>query len=178
MAFEEKTIKSEVLYKGPIFTLKRDEIIDAAGKHAGRDIVVGNGAVAVAAITPEGKLLLIRQYRKAAEQVLWEIPAGKIEDDEVDRKEEAALRELREETGWQGRDLRKLIAFYASAGYSTEIVYLYRVDACAKGDTDFDEGESIDLYEVELSRALEMVRSGEIIDAKTIIAILLLVQEL
>jgi ADP-ribose pyrophosphatase len=171
MTFEEKTIESHVIYKGPIFTLRHHTVQAPGGRTAERDIIEHNGAVAMLARTPQGKLLLVRQYRKAAEAVLWEIPAGKIEPGETDRAE-VARRELREETGYACGEMKFLTVFYGAIGYCSERIWLYECRVTEKGETDFDDDEAIDLYEVDLEEALKMVERGDIQDSKTIIAVL------
>ena len=119
MAFTEKTISSEPLYDAGFFKMRKDIVEVRGGRTSVRILISHNGAVAVAALTPEGKILLVKQYRKALEKVLLELPAGKIDDDEVEAEglvpcapgEESfisdslptAKRELAEETGWQAR---------------------------------------------------------------------------
>ena len=114
----------------------------------------------------------------AAGEVVWEIPAGKLEDGEIGQTLLTAKRELKEETGWEAENWRHLTKFYGTIGYCTEMIDLYRADVTVKGDTHFDPSEAIDLYEMEIPELLKMVESGEIKDAKTIIAILMTAREL
>ncbi|MEG1584807.1 MAG: NUDIX hydrolase, partial [Anaerovorax sp.] len=124
MVFEEKTISSERIYEGAILNLRKDKVHVKEGRTSYREIVEHNGGVALAALTEEGKLVLVRQFRKAAEEVALEVPAGKIEQGERDH-ELAALRELKEETGYTAENLELLSSFYSSIGYSTEMIHLY-----------------------------------------------------
>ena len=178
MTFEEKSLDSKVIYEGPVFTVRQDKVLIANGGTGLRDIIEHNGGVGVAATTKDGKLLMIRQYRKAAEDVLWEIPAGKYESDEIGQSLLTAKRELKEETGWEADNWRFVTRFYGTVGYCNEMLDLYRADVTVKGDTHFDPAEAIDLYEMEIPELLKMVDSGEIRDAKTMIAILLTAREL
>ncbi len=157
--------------------MRQDEVTTANGTGI-RDIIEHNGGVGIVALTPEKKLIMIRQFRIAAGEVVWEIPAGKLEDGEIGQTLLTAKRELKEETGWEAENWRHLTKFYGTIGYCTEMIDLYRADVTVKGDTHFDPSEAIDLYEMEIPELLKMVESGEIKDAKTIIAILMTAREL
>jgi len=178
MTFEEKSLTSRVIYKGRVFTVRQDEVTTADGGTGIRDVIEHNGGVGIAALTPDKKLIMIRQYRIAAREVVWEIPAGKLEEGEVGQTLLTAKRELKEETGWEAENWRHLTKFYGTIGYCTEMIDIYRADVTVKGETDFDPSEAIDLYEMEIPELLKMVESGEIKDAKTIVAILMTAREL
>ena len=171
MVFEEKTISSERIYEGRILNLRKDKVHVKDGKTSYREIVEHNGGVALAAITNEGKMVMVRQFRKAAEKAILEVPAGKIEKGEDHRL--TAERELKEETGYSAEKIEFVTAFYSSIGYSTEMIYLYLATNLTPGETEFDDNESIEIIEYELADLKKMVLSGEIEDAKTIAAILL-----
>ena len=171
MVFEEKTISSERIYEGRILNLRKDKVSVKDSKTSYREIVEHNGGVALAAVTPEGKMVLVRQYRKAAEKAVLEVPAGKIEKDEAHRL--TAERELKEETGYSAGKIEYVTSFYSSIGYSTEVIYLYYATDLTPGETDFDENEDIEILEYDLPELKQMVLSGEIEDSKTIVAILL-----
>ena len=102
MEFEEKTLKRESKFKGHIFEVAVDEVLLPDGKTAGRELIFHKGAVAVLAVTPEGKIIIVKQYRKAIEAVSYEIPAGKLEVGEAGEEMTAAARELEEETQYKG----------------------------------------------------------------------------
>jgi len=171
MIFEEKTRKSEMIYEGKILNLRRDTVEVVGGNTSEREIVEHDGGVALAAITDEGKMVMIRQYRQAAGRVLLEVPAGRREKGE-DPKATAA-RELKEETGYTASDIKLLTRFFSTCGYSEEIIYIYLCRGLTPGETEFDEHEAIDTVEYELPELYSMVKSGEVEDAKTIIAILM-----
>ncbi len=171
MVFEEKTISSEMIYEGRILNLRRDKVHVKDNQTSYREIVEHNGGVALAAVTPEGKMVMVRQYRKAAEKAILEVPAGKIEKGEDHRL--TAERELREETGYSAGKIEYITSFYSSIGYSTEVIYLYFATDLTPGETDFDDNESIEILEYDLTKLTEMILNGEIEDAKTIAAILL-----
>ena len=169
MTFEEKTIKSERIYEGKIINLRKDKVVVLHGTSE-REIVEHNGGAVLAAVTPEGKLVMVRQYRKPAGRVMLEVPAGKIDPGE--KPEVTAARELKEETGYTAGKVEYLMDFYPSVGYSEEVLYLYLCTDLTPGETNFDENEAIDIEEYEIDELCGMVMRGEIHDAKTIIAIL------
>ena len=171
MIFEEKTITSERIYEGKILNLRRDKVHVKDNKTSYREIVEHNGGVALAAVTPEGKMVMVRQFRKAAEKAVLEVPAGKIEMSEDHRL--TAERELKEETGYSAGTIKFITSFYSSIGYSTEVIYLYYATDLTPGETEFDDNEAIEILEYDLPELKRMIFSGEIEDSKTIAAILL-----
>ena len=170
MTFEEKTLKSEKIYEGTIINLRRDKVTVQGGTSY-REIIEHNGGAVIAALTEDKKLVMVRQYRKPADKVMLEVPAGKIDPGE--KPLDAAVRELKEETGYTAAKVEFLTQFYPSVGYSEEVLYLYLCTGLTPGETNFDENEAIDIEEVELDRLFKMAMSGEIDDAKTLIAILM-----
>ena len=170
MTFEEKTLKSEKIYDGAIINLRRDKVTVQGGTSY-REIIEHNGGAVIAALTEDRKLVMVRQYRKPADKVMLEVPAGKIDPGE--KPIEAAVRELKEETGYAASKVEFLTEFYPSVGYSEEKLYLYLCAGLTPGETCFDENEAIDIEEIELDKLFKMAMSGELDDAKTIIAILM-----
>ena len=174
MHFEEKTIKRQEIFKGHIFTVAVDDVELPNGLgQAKRELIFHKGAVCILAITSEGKIILVKQYRKAIERVSIEIPAGKLEVGESGSEEEAALRELEEETGYTSPKLTLLHDFYSAIGFCNERLRLYLADELIKVENPRpqDEDEVIQLMEVTLEEALSMIANGDICDAKTILAI-------
>lgn len=171
MTYEEKTISSERIYEGKILNLRKDKVYVKGDQTSYREIVEHNGGVGIAAVTEDGKMLMVEQYRKAAEQVVLEIPAGTREPGEDPMI--TGIRELREETGYTAEKFSWLTSFYSSIGYSTEAIHLYLATGLSPGETDFDENEAIDIKEYPVSELKEMVLAGEIMDGKTVAAILL-----
>ena len=171
MVFEEKTLKSERIYEGRIINLRRDEVTVTNGTSY-REIVEHNGGAVLAAITKEGKMVMVRQYRKPAGHVMLEAPAGKIDPGE--QPQQAALRELKEETGYTPGKIEFLTKFYPPVGYSEEILYLYLCTELTPGETNFDENEAIEVEEISIEKLYKMILDGDIEDAKTIIAILMI----
>jgi len=171
MIFEEKTISSERIYEGSILNLRKDEVYVQGNKTSHREIVEHSGGVTIAAVTQDGKMVMVKQFRKAAEKVILEAPAGKR--DKGEEPIQTAKRELREETGYTAEHIELLTKFYASVGYSEEIIYIYLCTGLTPGETDFDDNEAIDVIEYDIDVLYDMVQSGEIEDSKTIIAILM-----
>ena len=172
MEFEEKTISRKEIYKGPIFQLVQDQVELPEGKgRAQRDLIFHNGAVCVLAVTATNKIVLVKQYRKAIEKVSYEIPAGKLEIGENADPEAAALRELEEETAYSGK-LRLLYDFYSAIGFCNERLRLYIASNLEKVENPRpqDEDETLELLEVSMDEALSLIQSGDICDAKTIMA--------
>ncbi|PKM84391.1 MAG: ADP-ribose pyrophosphatase [Firmicutes bacterium HGW-Firmicutes-11] len=176
MTHEEITLETERIYEGKILNLRRDKVLAVGEQVAYREIVEHKGGVAIAAITDDGKMVMVRQYRKAASKVVLEVPAGKIESDE-DHKVTAS-RELQEETGYTADHMEHLTSFYSSIGYSEEFLYLYLATGLTRGPTNFDDNEAIDILEYDLKELKRMVMNKEIEDAKTIAAIFIATEKL
>jgi len=170
MIFEEKTLDSEMIYKGTILNLRRDKVTVMTGTSY-REIIEHNGGAVAAAVTDEGKLVMVRQYRKAVERVVLEVPAGKRNDGEDPL--DTVSRELREETGYSAEKIELLTAMEPSVGYTKEVLYVYLATGLTPGETDYDENEAIEVVEYDFDEVYEMVISGKIHDAKTIIAVLM-----
>ncbi|MCM3714844.1 NUDIX hydrolase [Halalkalibacter oceani] len=165
----EKTIKTTPIYQGKVIDLQVDDVTLPNGKKSKREIVKHPGAVAILPITKEGKLVLVRQYRKALDKVIVEIPAGKLERGE--EPDAAARRELEEETGYRSEKLHYLISFYTSPGFADELIHLYECADLEKGQGALDADEFLDVLEVTLEEAEQMIRDQTIYDAKTAFAV-------
>ncbi|MGD6815668.1 NUDIX hydrolase [Metabacillus sp. 84] len=168
---KEKELSSEQIYSGKIIDLYVQEVELPNGKTSKREVIKHPGAVAVIAITPEGKLLMVEQFRKALERTLIEIPAGKLEPGE--EPEKTAVRELEEETGFTARSIDHLVSFYTSPGFADELVHLYITEDLApiENEAHLDEDEFVDLMEVTLEEAEALLKDGRIYDAKTAYAV-------
>lgn len=166
---KEVTINSEQVFSGKVIDLFVDTVEIREGKTATREIVKHKGAVCGICVTKDKKLVFVKQYRKAVDDFLIEIPAGKLESKEVPK--EAIEREVREETGYLVESMKYVVKFYTSPGFSNELGYLYFINLGEKGPTDFDEDEDIEILEYTLEEAQKMVLEGHIIDAKTILGI-------
>ena len=171
MNISEKTLKSERIYEGKVLNLRVDTVELPDQKYSKREIVEHSGAVGVIGVNDEGKVILVKQYRKAVDDFLIEIPAGKMEPKEDPL--ECAKREFKEETGYTARDLHLLSEFYTSPGFSNEKIYLYEAVNLSKGSAEPDEDEYIEILEIPFDTAIKKISTGEIQDSKTIIAILM-----
>ncbi|GEN33455.1 NUDIX hydrolase [Aneurinibacillus danicus] len=165
----EKTITSKSIYDGKIIKVKVDDVELPNGKTAKREIVTHPGAVAVMAITEDDRMIMVRQFRKPLERMLVEIPAGKLEPGE--EPEVCAGRELQEETGYTYTSLHHQASFYTSPGFADEIVHLYRAEGVVPGKARPDEDEFVELLHVTKEEARDLIASGDIRDAKTILAV-------
>jgi ADP-ribose pyrophosphatase len=165
----EKTIAEDTVYKGKVIHLKVKKVTLPDGKIGTREVIEHPGAVAIIATTEENKLVVVRQFRKPLERTIVEIPAGKLELNEDPLQ--CAKRELEEETGYRCGDLKKIGAFYTSPGFSDQIIHVYYTTELSKGMQQTDSDEFVDVIEVTLDEALDMIETGEIIDAKTIYAV-------
>ncbi|MGP4060167.1 NUDIX hydrolase [Halobacillus sp. H74] len=172
--FEEKTYETETIYQGKIVQLNIDSVTLPDGNTSKRELIKHPGAVAVIALTDEGKLVCVEQYRKPLEKSLVEIPAGKLEAGEDPKT--CALRELEEETGYTSDDLELVTSFYTSPGFADEIVHLYFTDKIKTMENrpDGDEDEFVELLEISLEEAEKLEKEQRIHDAKTAYAILYL----
>lgn len=169
MNMEEKKISGIDIYKGKVIHVVKDKVLCPNGKESLREIVKHNGGAAILCLNEKEEVLLIRQYRYAYNEVIYEIPAGKLEQDEDPY--DAALRELEEETGNKAETLKKLGEIYPTCGYSSEVIHIYLALNCQKTKTHFDEDEFIESEFMPLKKVKKLIQKGEIKDAKTICAI-------
>ncbi|WP_203361834.1 NUDIX hydrolase [Bacillus sp. REN10] len=169
--FEEKTIHIEQIFEGRIIRLQVDDIVLPDGKMGKREIIKHPGAVAVLALTAEGKIILVEQYRKALERSIIEIPAGKLEAKE--EPEVCARRELEEETGYACESMTLLQSFYTSPGFADELVHVFIAKGLVKKENarSLDEDEFVEVMEVTLTEAEQLIKEQRIFDAKTVYAI-------
>ncbi len=171
-----RVLSSRLVFEGPLFRVSRDRIVEPTGLETVRDVVRHNGSVVILAVDKSSKkkdpwIVMERQYRHAANQFLWEIPAGKMEPGEEPLA--AARRELAEETGYQARKWKPLATYYASPGFVGEAMLLYLAEDLYPGTTNPDEDERIELRLVRFSEILKMIEQGAIHDGKTLNAVLL-----
>ena len=168
MHFEEKTISKESIYKGKIIEVEKHKVSLPNNETAYREVVKHNGAVAICALTPDQQVILVKQYRKALEQELLEIPAGKLEPGED--RESAAMRELEEETGHKAKKLTLIGEVYGTPGFSNEKISVYFADNLVEGKVNLDEDEFVEKVLYSLDDVKKAVEARTIEDAKTFIA--------
>jgi len=169
-------LSSEVTFECALFKVRHDKLIEPSGKHAERDVIRHNGSVVILALDSSKSkknpwIVIERQYRHAANQYLWELPAGKL-----DAGEEAlagAQRELEEETGYRAKKWKPLVEYYASPGFLGESMKVFTAEGLIAGDAHPEEDEQIEFRLVRLSDVLEMIAKGAILDGKTLTSVLL-----
>lgn len=170
----EKTLSSKLLYKGKFLDFKEDVVeIDTEPKiESFRQYMIHPGGVCIIPVLDDGRIVLEKQFRKPIEQILYEIPAGKIDPGENDPLG-TAKRELQEETGYTAETWIDLGIIYPCPGYSTEILYLYLAKDLKAGEQNLDHGELIDIEIMSLEEIENKIYNGEIRDSKTINGIFL-----
>ena len=169
MDFEEKTLDTSVVYSGRILELKKDRVLLPDGKEGVREIIEHGGGSAVVC-EKNGKILMVKQFRYAYKETVWEIPAGKVNRGEDPLK--TAFRELQEEGGVKAEKMELLFTVYPSPGYTNEILRIYRATGLSDCQSGLDEDEFLTAEWIEKSLLKEMIGKGEIKDAKTLIALL------
>jgi len=173
-----RVVSSRIAYKGPVFSVTTDQVEEPGGIRARRDVIRHSGSIVVLAIDEgqkEPKILLERQYRHAANSMMWELPAGRI--DEGESPLAAARRELLEETGYRARHWKRILHFYVSPGFLDETMTIYIARGLKAGEAQPEADEKIAIRFFPLSEARRMAINGRIRDAKTICAILWLDQK-
>ncbi len=169
--FEEKQKSSEFIFDGKVLHLYRDEIYLPDGREAFREYCRHIGAVCVVPVTDEGEIICVRQYRYPVAAVMLEIPAGKL-DSKTEDPREAAIRELREETGATCQKLTYMGKYYSSPAILDECIHMYMAQGLEFGDTDFDEDEFIEIVKIPVDELVDMIMRGEIPDGKTQAAVM------
>ncbi|MUG64934.1 NUDIX domain-containing protein [Paenibacillus campinasensis] len=165
---EETTLSTNNIFSGKIISLQVDTVRLPNGSTATREVVRHPGAVAVLALKDQ-KMLVVDQYRQPLGRCEVEIPAGKLEPGEDPL--EAAKRELEEETGYTCGSIRKLHSFYTSPGFADEVIHLYLAEDLTRGDMNPDEDEFLEMAEITLEEAYQLIQEERISDAKTILAV-------
>lgn len=166
----EETVESEFVYRGRIINLRLDKVRLSDGRETLREIVEHPGAAAVVPILPDGKVVLVRQYRKAVEEVLLEIPAGKLEEGES--PEVCVMRELEEETGFRAGKIRRILEYFPSPGFSDECIHLFEATELQEGRKNLQPDELMETVSLSVSEIAKLIKEGKIKDSKTIIGVL------
>jgi ADP-ribose pyrophosphatase len=174
-----RVLSSVEAYRGPAFWVTTDQVLEPTGVQGRRDIVHHTGSVVILALEEthsEPRVLLVHQYRHAAQQFLWELCAGRMDEGESELT--AAKRELLEETGYTAARWKRILKFYVSPGFVAETMAIYLARGLRPGTAQPEEDEVIELKFFPLSAAVRMVTTGRIHDAKTIAGVLWLDREL
>lgn len=167
MDFKEEKISSKLIYEGKILSLYVDEVKLPNGKKSKRECVRHCGGACVLFVK-EGKIALVRQYRYLYGKEIYEIPAGKMDSGE--QPDIAAQRELKEETGYKA-EVKHLLDIYPTPGYTDEIIHIYLAQGGEYVGEKLDEGEFLNCQFFTVEEVLKMIESGEICDAKTVLAV-------
>jgi ADP-ribose pyrophosphatase len=174
----ETVVGTRTVYRGHYLDVRVDEILTPEGRPSSRDIVGHPGAVAIVALDPDDRVLMVRQFRLAAGRTLLEIPAGTLDrasDGSLEDPDLAARRELEEETGFRAGSWAHLGAFWTAPGFATELMHLYLARDLVPADEERlgpDDDERLELEHIPWRAAVAMVERGEIADAKSLVGLL------
>ena len=163
-------LSSQTVYAGKVFGIRRDEVIEPTGVRATREMITHPGSVVVLPVLPDGQILLIEQYRHAAKQYLWELVAGRI--DEGETPEQAAERELIEETGYRAKRLQEFLEFFPTPGFLEEKMFLFVAEGLTPGKATPEDDEKIVCRAYSHKQLEEMLGKRKLRDGKTIAGIL------
>ncbi|MHC1585332.1 MAG: NUDIX hydrolase [Candidatus Syntropharchaeia archaeon] len=164
----EKTIKREYIHRGRVLTLRIDDVELPDGRRSHREIIDHPGAVAVLAFLDERKILLVKQFRKAIEEITLEIPAGVLERGEDPAH--CARRELEEETGFKAKKIKKMLEYYPSPGFTNEVIHIFFASELEKTEK---KEKFLKPVPMEIDEAIALIKEGKIRDGKTIIGLIL-----
>ena len=168
MDYVEKTVQKNYIYNGKIITLRCDDALLPDGRPCKREIIEHSGGACVLYVE-NGAVLLVKQYRYAYGESIYEIPAGKLEKGEDPKT--TAIRELEEEAGIRVKDAELLFVLYPTPGYTNEKIYIYGASAGEKVSAHLDEGEYLDVVWLPIEEVKKALQKGELHDAKTIVAL-------
>jgi len=165
-----KVLRSKIIYKGPIFGIRRDEVLEPTGVRTVREVITHPGSVVVLPVLPDGRIVLIRQWRHATRLFMWELVAGRIDAGENVR--EAAARELIEETGYRAKRFRVFLDVFPTPGFLEERMYILLAEGLTVGVAEPEEDEKIVAKAFTRAEAEKMIRLGKLRDAKSIAGLL------
>lgn len=165
-----QVLSSTMIYNGPVFGLRRDKVIEPSGVRATREVITHPGSVVVLPVLPDGRILLIRQYRHATRQYLWELVAGRMDPGET--PEVAAARELIEETGYRAKRFRVFLDIFPSPGFLEERMFILLAEGLTAGEAEPEEDEKITSRAYRRKQLDEMIGGGKLRDAKSVAGIL------
>lgn len=164
------TLSSQVIYTGKVFGIRRDEVIEPSGVRTTREMITHPGSVVVLPVLPDGRVLLIQQYRYAARQYLWELVAGRIDEGETPLQ--AGERELKEETGYTAKRLKIFLELFPTPGFLEEKMFLLLAEGLTPGEATPEDDEKIISRAYKWKQVEDMLQKKELRDAKTIAGLL------
>ena len=159
-----------MIYEGRVFGLRRDEVVEPSGLRATREVVTHPGSVVVLPVLPDGRIVMVRQYRHATRQYLWELVAGRKEPEETPKQ--GAARELLEETGYRAKRFKVFLDVFPTPGFLEERMYLLLAEGLTAGEAQPEEDEKIEVRAYRVNELKQMIKSGRMRDAKSIAGIL------
>ncbi len=159
-----KILRSKMIYQGPVFGVRRDEIIEPSGLRVTREVITHPGSVVVLPALPDGRIVMIRQYRHATRQFLWELVAGRIDKGENPRR--AAARELIEETGYRAKRFHVFLDIFPTPGFLEERMYILLAEDLTLGEAEPEEDEKITVKAFTHGEIEQMIRRNKIRDAQ------------
>ncbi len=165
-----QVLSSQNVYEGKVFGIRRDEVIEPTGVRATREMITHPGSVVVLPVLPDGKVVLVQQYRYAARQFLWELVAGRMDEGETPLQ--AAARELKEETGYRAKRFKIFLEFFPTPGFLEEKMYLLLAEGLTPGEAEPEDDEKIVARAYTHKDLDTMLRKKELHDAKTIAGVL------
>ena len=165
-----RILRSEEIYKGPVFGVRRDEVLEPGGLRTIREVITHPGSVVVLPVLPDGRILLVRQYRHATRQYLWELVAGRI--DAGENVPQAAARELIEETGYRAKRFRVFLDVFPTPGFLEERMYILLAEKLTAGEARPEEDEKITAKAFKPAALEGMIRRNVLRDAKSIAGLL------
>ncbi len=165
-----RVLHSKVLYEGSVFSVRQDRISEPGGVRVTRDIVVHRGSIVLLPVFPDGRILLVRQYRHALGVSLWELVAGRLEAGES--RPAGARRELIEETGYTAGRVKQILEIFPSPGFVTERMWVFAATELRRGAAQPEADERITARKFSLPALEKMIRNGSLHDAKSVAAIL------
>ncbi len=161
-----KILNSKIVFRGKIFGVRRDEVEEPGGVQVTREVITHPGSVVVLPIFDDGRILMIRQYRHATRQYLWELVAGRIDHGETVKH--AAARELKEETGYRAAKYHEFLNFYPTPGFLEERMHLLLAKGLKSGEAHPEADEKIISHAYSVNELKIMIKRGELKDGKSI----------
>jgi ADP-ribose pyrophosphatase len=165
-----KVLRSRTIYTGAVFGIRRDEVLEPSGVRTTREVVTHPGSVVILPVLPDGRILMVRQYRHATRLCMWELVAGRMEQGETPRK--AAARELVEETGYRAKRFRIFLDVFPTPGFLEERMFILLADGLKAGKAAPEEDEKILCRAYTRMELEQMIRRGKLRDAKSIAGLL------